>query len=110
MLHVQGFRTRLEPVLTAVREAARIGALLRLGTIPGAPLMPSLNGWLLGYPVVYLVDAANVDAAARCLSDAPLLLVEARAPGGPEVRPVQPKQSSRSVPGGACVGTLWLAA
>ncbi len=110
MLHVQGFRTRLEPVLTAVRGAARTGALLRLGAIPGAPLMPSLNGWLLGYPVIYLVDAANVGAAARCLSDAPLLLVKARAPGGPEARPVQPKQSSRSVPGGACVGTLWLAA
>ena len=36
--------------------------------------MPSLNGWLLGYPVAYLVDAANVGAAASWLSSADLAL------------------------------------
>ncbi len=36
--------------------------------------MPSLSGWLLGYPVAYLVDAANVGAAASWLSSADLAL------------------------------------
>lgn len=36
--------------------------------------MPSLNGWLLGYPVAYLVDAPKVSAAANWLSSADLAL------------------------------------
>ena len=30
--------------------------------------MPTLNGWLLGYPVVYLVSEATVQATADHLS------------------------------------------
>jgi hypothetical protein len=31
--------------------------------------MPTLNGWLLGYPVCYAVhDTANAESASRCLS------------------------------------------
>ena len=83
---LQGFRARLAPVLEALRAAAAGRApLLRLGAVAGAPLMPSLNGFLLGYPLVYLAHAGNVDAAARCLSDAPLLLVRALAPAPPQV-------------------------
>ena len=29
---------------------------LLLDQIPGLPLLPTLNGWLLGYPAVYLVS------------------------------------------------------
>lgn len=36
--------------------------------------MPTLSGWMLGYPVAYLVDAANVGAAASWLSCADLAL------------------------------------
>ena len=36
--------------------------------------MPTVSGFLLGYPVVYLVDAGNVDAAAQHLSSVRLAL------------------------------------
>lgn len=39
------------------------------------PLMPTLNGWLLGYPFVYWVDSrAAADAACRHLSSTTLVL------------------------------------
>ena len=39
------------------------------------PLLPTLNGLLLGYPVVWLLpDAASADRAASWLSSIPLLL------------------------------------
>lgn len=85
MLPAQGFRAGLAPVLAAVQAASDTGAILRLGAVAGAPLMPSLNGWLLGYPVVYLVDGGSVDAVAEALSHAPLLLVRVVA-FGPWVR------------------------
>lgn len=86
MLPAQGFRAGLAPVLAAVQAASNAGAILKLGAVAGAPLMPSLNGWLMGYPVVYLVDGANVDAAAQGLSHAPLLLIRAMV-DAPGVRP-----------------------
>ena len=87
MLPAQAFRAGLAQVLAAVQAASSGGAVLRLGAVAGAPLMPSLNGWLLGYPVVYLVDGGNVDAAAEALSHAPLLLVRALAVNALGVRP-----------------------
>ena len=87
MLPAQGFRAGLAQVLAAVQAASSARAVLKLGAVSGAPLMPSLNGWLLGYPVVYLVDDGNVDAAAEALSHAPLLLVRALAVNAPGVRP-----------------------
>ncbi len=39
-----------------------------LASVKGDFIMPSLNGWLLGYPVVYLVDGATVEATANHLS------------------------------------------
>ena len=83
----QGFRGDLAPVLAAVQAASTAGVVLKLGAVAGAPLMPSMNGWLLGYPVVYLVDEGSVDAAAEALSHAPLLLVRALAVSAPGVRP-----------------------
>lgn len=34
-----------------------VSTVLRLGATPGLPLLPTLNGWLLGYPVAYLVPS-----------------------------------------------------
>lgn len=82
----------LAPVLAAVQAASSSGAILKLGAVAGAPLMPSLNGWLLGYPVVYLVDEGNVDAAALCLSHTPLLLLRALV-DAPGVRPISPSSA-----------------
>lgn len=39
-----------------------------LALCKGGYIMPTLNGWLLGYPVVYLVDEATVQATADHLS------------------------------------------
>lgn len=39
-----------------------------LALLQGAFIMPTLNGWLLGYPVVYLVIKENVDSTADFLS------------------------------------------
>lgn len=47
--------------------------LLDLAACHG-PLLPTLNGLLLGYPVVYMVDASIVDHAAAYLSNQPLRL------------------------------------
>eukprot|EP00884_Botryococcus_braunii_P016736 jgi/Botrbrau1/3746/Bobra.0363s0024.1 len=44
-----------------------------LTSIPGAPLLPTLNGWLLGYPVVYRVNEDSVSAASLALSLEPLV-------------------------------------
>lgn len=39
-----------------------------LAMCKGDYIMPTLNGWLLGYPVVYLVQEANVQQTADYLS------------------------------------------
>ncbi|KAK9905710.1 hypothetical protein WJX75_004967 [Coccomyxa subellipsoidea] len=56
------------------RGCASEKEVFRLGALSGAPIMPTLSGWMLGYPVAYLVDAANVGAAASWLSCADLAL------------------------------------
>jgi hypothetical protein len=64
--------------LTSAIQAARCQAgpvLLDLNAIPDLPLMPTLNGLLLGYPVVYqLSDADQAERASRALSASVLLL------------------------------------
>ena len=50
-------------------------AVLDLDSIQGLPLMPTMNGWLLGYPVIYLLaDAEEAALASRALSSSALLL------------------------------------
>jgi hypothetical protein len=49
---------------------------MSLSEIPNCPLLPTLNGWLLSYPAVYLVDAENVTRAANALSEEALHLHE----------------------------------
>lgn len=51
-----------------------------LGRYPGSlPILPTLNGWLLGYPVAYLLTQDTIDAAARHLSSTRLALHMVRA-------------------------------
>ncbi len=69
--------------------AALVAAPLRAGgraqaydlgrAAPGSlPILPTLNGWLLGYPVAYLLSEATIGAAARHLSSTHLTLYKAR--------------------------------
>jgi len=44
------------------------------------PLLPTINGWLLQYPVVYVVTPENASSAAAALSSAGLALFEMRMP------------------------------
>ena len=75
-LHSQAVQQQVAMVVKTIASHA-VGesphTVLQLD-MPGAPIMPTISGWLLGYPVVYLVDAGNVDAAARLLSSIRLAL------------------------------------
>lgn len=57
--------------LPASQQSSRATRILRLGDVAGLPLLPTLNGWLLGYPVAYLVchSAAVCCSVAHCTSD-----------------------------------------
>jgi hypothetical protein len=49
--------------------------IIKLDSYPGLPAMPTLNGFLLGYPVVYYVrDLGEAGAASRLLSASVLQL------------------------------------
>ena len=92
-------RVQLARLLPAIRRAAAEAAasaaaaagesaagaatdwpVVDLGEVPALPCMPTLNGWLLGYPVVYIVAGREAAAAAaRALSGAALRRVAVRA-------------------------------
>lgn len=74
----------LEGELTGSREPGEGGGCawptLDLEGVPGLPCLPTLNGWLLGYPIVYLVeDAAQACLAGRVLSASSLDLFRVKA-------------------------------
>lgn len=54
--------------------------VLDMGKLKGLPLMPTLNGLLLGYPFVYVVEGGMREAqrASQCLSSTSLMLVQLR--------------------------------
>lgn len=45
-----------------------------LDGIAGVPIMPTLSGWLLQYPVIYLADRDTANTMAQLLSDTILVL------------------------------------
>ena len=53
--------------MIAAAAALAPGEILRLDSYPHAPALPTLNGFLLGYPAVYLIggDAANAVESAQ---------------------------------------------
>jgi hypothetical protein len=74
---MQAMLQDIKPLTSAIQAAQEQDGpvLLDLGAIPGLPLMPTLNGLLLGYPVVYqLSDAQQAERASRALSSSVLLL------------------------------------
>jgi len=52
-----------------------------LDSAVGIPVMPTLSGWLLQYPVVYLAHRATAEILAQLLSDAVLVLHEVQIDG-----------------------------
>jgi hypothetical protein len=54
---------------------ARTVQVVRANALPGCPCMPTLHGFLLGYPVIYVVhDLEEAERASRCLSTCSLRL------------------------------------
>lgn len=69
--------------------------LLELDDIPGLPCMPTLNGWLLGYPAVYWVqDIESALLASRCLSSSQLHLFSIKV-ACPKLQAAAPLTSKR---------------
>ena len=65
----------------AASAPAEVRRAVNLDLLSDLPLMPTLNGWLLGYPVVYYIRSADeAQAAARCLSSDALSVFRATLP------------------------------
>lgn len=64
-----------------------------LDTAVGSPIMPTLSGWLLQYPVVYLAQRATAETMAQLLSETVLVLHEVQI-DGPFIKVLQ-EQFSR---------------
>lgn len=51
-----------------------------LEQLAGLPVMPTLNGWLLGYPIIYVVkDVDEAQLAARCLSTTDITVCQVKS-------------------------------
>jgi len=78
----QAVFSQLQGLLTALEQhqAKASTKVLDLEAVRGLPLMPTLSGLLLGYPVVYVLESVEgAAAAARALSAQPLTLITAHA-------------------------------
>lgn len=65
---LQAVQQQVEGLLRLLHSANPAQDVCNLAMSDGYYIMPTLNGWLLGYPVVYLVDEATVQATADHLS------------------------------------------
>ena len=55
--------------------------LVDLTFVVGIPIMPTLSGWLLQYPVVYLAQPDTAVIMAQLLSEAVLVLYDVQVAG-----------------------------
>lgn len=55
--------------------------LMDLTSVEGVPIMPTLSGWLLQYPVVYLARPDTAVIMAQLLSEAVLMLYNVQVAG-----------------------------
>ncbi len=82
---LQAVATELETMcnLIMVAEPSSKGAstFVDLDAAVGIPIMPTLSGWLLQYPVVYLAHRATAETLAQLLSDTVLVFHEAQING-----------------------------
>lgn len=60
-------------------------AVVDLEQLVGLPVMPTLNGWLLGYPIIYVVkDVDESQLAAKCLSTTDITVCQVKSKAMPE--------------------------
>ena len=95
---VQAIFASLEPLKAAILAAnpsaeepsGHLPLCLSLGKLRGLPLMPSLHGWLLGYPVIYIVRSMDeAQRAARCLSADDITVFRASVSASPQAAGMQ---------------------
>lgn len=66
-----GVKTFLQSVVNKAGYSSNTKAvqIVQANSIPGCPCMPTLHGFLLGYPIIYVVhDLEEAERASRCLS------------------------------------------
>ena len=82
---LQAVTAELETVCNLIMAArpSNKGACIfvDLDTAVGIPIMPTLSGWLLQYPAVYLAHRATAESLAQHLSETVLVLHEAQIDG-----------------------------
>lgn len=89
---IEGLRPLLPPAVSGMHlQVVRLDA-------EELPILPTLQGWLLGYPIVYLVSERNIKSASRLLSTEGLLLFSLSA----ACQRLQVTQCLRLVLGTAC--------
>lgn len=65
---LQAVHQQVDGLLRILHSVNPAHDICDLALSKGDFIMPTLNGWLLGYPVIYLVDEVNVQATADHLS------------------------------------------
>ena len=70
-----------EKALSAESHSGEQHQVCDLDGIEDIPIMPTLSGWLLQYPVIYLADAQTAPTLASLLSQASLQLHQMQAGG-----------------------------
>ena len=68
VIALQGIYQQVDSLVQILHGADPANDVCNLAMCKGDYIMPTLNGWLLGYPVVYLVQEANVQQTADYLS------------------------------------------
>ncbi|KAL0023044.1 hypothetical protein WJX79_004025 [Trebouxia sp. C0005] len=69
-------------LITAARPSNKgVCTFVDLDTAVGIPIMPTLSGWLLQYPVVYLAHRATAEILAQLLSETVLDFYEVQIDG-----------------------------
>lgn len=88
---VQELASRLAPAVSLFRQTwsgmqtkdLHSCPMLDLDALGGLPVLPTFNGWLLGYPVVYWVDEGSVNDTAAALGSQALRLHHVHAQCSP---------------------------
>jgi hypothetical protein len=74
---LDGVKTFLQSVVNKAGYSSntRVVQVVQADSLPGCPCMPTLHGYLLGYPLIYVVhDLEEAERASRCLSTCSLRL------------------------------------
>lgn len=69
-------------IILAAQPSSKGNAVyIDLDGVAGVPIMPTLSGWLLQYPVIYLADRDTANTMAQLLSDTVLVLHDVQLSG-----------------------------